>query len=130
MRGENVFHIIDPEEMILAFTTKGGHVSGNLMKGIEFREPDVIKELKHRTKLKTKIGDVIRIRNYYFVIYKKHYNSKITSADFEHVLKLAKEKIDNNDKLKTTIEDIEKFKDVLVDYFPNIRICKRSDWGS
>ena len=72
----NVF-VYDKESKILAFITEKGHISGNIMKGIEFRMPRVITQLQNWIQDSRGFGDILVLDNVVFVVYRKHYNSKV-----------------------------------------------------
>jgi hypothetical protein len=117
-----------PLKKILAFTTQGGHVSGKLMKQIEFRSPEVIDKLKDKISQGNSIGDVIVIDTFIFVVYKKHYNTKMNRDKFEAVLKIAAPNI-NKYRTKITNEDWPDYQDLILQYIPSIEYRETSEWG-
>lgn len=117
-----------PLKKIVAFITQGAHVSGKIMKQIEFRDPDVIIELKNKIANNSNIGDVIAIGAYVFVVYKKHYNTKMNTEKFEAALKIAAPII-NKYKTKITNEDWPDYKELILQYIPSIEYRETSEWG-
>lgn len=124
---ENLFEIEYPRKKILAFVTQGGHVSGEIMKNIEFRMPKVIEQFKKRASDGLEIGDVLILQDCVFVVYKKHYNSKILKEKFEIILNKVAPEL-NEFSLKTTDEHLPEFKDLILNYLPDIEFRKTSKW--
>lgn len=125
----NLFEIETPRKKVLAFITQGVHLSGDIMKAINFRNPRVIEKLK-KNKENYKTGDVIEIDNYIFVVYKKHFNSRIDEKDFENLLKNIS--FISPDELKTTNEHLSEFEDLIKYRLDGIEFREtvrwRSDW--
>ena len=110
----------EPNKTTLAFTTLGGHLSGTLMKNINFIAPDKIAKMKEEVK---EIGQMIFISDYCFVVLRKHYNTKVKIDHFKAILNnLPKDKV-----YKTTQEDFSELWDEIEipDY---IEIYKSSNW--
>ena len=127
IRDSNIFNLETPRKKILVFITQGGHLSGKIMKGIDFRLPKVIEELKEELSKDNSIGRIFEIRDIIFVIYKKHYNTKITSDQFNKLLQKSSS-ILNNYKLKITNEDWPSFKDIIIQNIPDIEYRESSEW--
>jgi len=71
---------------VLAFTTQGGHITGDLMKNINGVQPRVIERLQEEVKLDNTLGRIIDIDNFTFVIARKHYNSRPSIKEMEALL--------------------------------------------
>lgn len=120
----------EPERYTIAFTTQSGHLSGKLMKDINFRRPDIIKTLKTRIqKNKPNIGDIVVVRNYIFVILRKHYNTRINKTQFRDIIKgIVPNILKETTMFKTTSQDFPLFEEDLVELIPNIEIRRESGW--
>ena len=112
----------EPEKTILAFTTLGGHISGTLMKNLNFVAPAKIKRMRERVE---EIGQCILVDNVMFVVLRKHYNTKVSHDQF----KMALNNLPKDRLYKTTKEDfITQWNSVPVaDY--GIEIYESSQWG-
>ena len=125
---KNVFEY-EKNKHILAFTTQGGHVTGDLMKAIKFRSPDTIIKLQQEINKGVEIGDVFVIGHYVFIILKKHYNSKIKNEEFEIMMNKVAPRLSKYN-LKTTNEDYPNLKETIKNYLPDIEYCDTSAWGT
>lgn len=129
---KNVFLLEYPSKQTLAFTTQGGHLSGKLMKNIDFRRPEIIKQFQEVVKQKTpQIGEVITIQNYSFLILRKHYNSRLNTVAFTQAIAAALPALKTAgflDNLKTTDEDFPEYMEILKSLIPNIEIRPESGW--
>lgn len=120
---KNVF-TWETNKKILAFIDIDGHLSGSLMKNIDFRQPRIISELKeHIAKNGNSIGNIINISNYTFVTVRKHYASKVDLKKFEEMIAL----LDSNQTYKTTGENYTECLPFLAKY-SNIEIYESSSW--
>lgn len=116
----------EPHLQTIAFTTESGHLSGILMKNIQYRRPEIIEELQRIVKeTSPRIGDVITIKNYSFVILRKHYNNKITEKTFSDALHKAFPSLEHFSGFKTTDEDFPRFVEILKAILPKIEIRTR-----
>ena len=127
IRKDNLFNMEEPRRKILAFITQGGHISGKVMKGIEYRLPARIKQMKAILPQNNKIGDVIETDYVVFVVLRKHYNTKVSEKNFEEVIEKALPKI-SNQLLKTTNEDWPQFEHIIRKHIPNIEYRFSSEW--
>lgn len=127
IRDNNVFNLETPRKRILAFITQGGHLSGKIMKGIEYRIPKAIIKLKEELQKDNSIGRIIEINDIIFVIYRKHYNSKVTVDKFDKFISDLEPEL-NKYKLKITNEDLPQFKEILEKYIPTIEYRASSEW--
>ena len=125
---KNVFEY-EPKKHILVFTTQSGHVTGELMKQIKFRSPEVISKLHEKISESAEIGDVFVIKGYVFVITRKHYNSRIKNEDFEVLMNKVAPQLSKY-TLKTTNEDYPKLREIIENYLPDIEYCDTSAWGT
>lgn len=67
----------EPEKTTVAFTDLAGHKSGIVMKAIDHVQPHIIEALqKHLAEGAAKVGDTILIRNYAFIVSRRHYASR------------------------------------------------------
>lgn len=128
IKKDNLFNIHSPRRYTLAFITQGGHISGKVMKGIKFRLPNIIEELKLKIKENNNIGEVIKIGSVIFVVYRKHYNSRVSLEQFENILSEVSEEL-NKYKLKTTNEDLPQFRELIEKHLPNIEYRYSSEWS-
>lgn len=122
----NIF-VYDNSSKVLAFITEKGHVSGNIMKGIEFRSPKVIDSLRNWIEDKRGFGDIFVSDYVVFVVYRKHYNSKVTDKDFETLLQKVTPQLQSHN-LRITNEDLPQFKNLITQYLPNVTYYERSNW--
>ena len=123
----NVFQY-EPKVKILAFTTEKAHVSGTLMKNIDFRLPNEILAVKNWAESGVKTGDVYVGRHAVFVVLRKHFNTKIKLEGVDKMLfKIADQLQDY--KLKTTNEDYPQIQDLLSKHLPHLQFCETSAWG-
>lgn len=127
IRDSNIFNLETPRKKILVFITQGGHLSGKIMKGIDFRLPAVITKMKEELANDNSIGRVFEIRDIIFVVYKKHYNTKLTTAQFDKFLEKIAQQLNQNN-LKITNEDWPNYKDVIIKYIPTIEYRESSEW--
>lgn len=123
----NLFNVESPSKFKLVFITQKGHITGNIMKGMDFRLPRTVEKLKEKLEEKNEIGDVIIINNSVFVIYRKHYNSRVSEQEFEKVLKKALPSLSGM-QLKTTNEDLPQFQKIILKYLPDIEYRESSEW--
>ena len=124
----NVFTLETPKKQTLAFTTQGGHISGELMKNINFRRPEIIQEFKKLVLTNNNIGSVIEVKGYFFIVIRKHYNSKVDETTFRKAISLALSQISGGENFKTTNEDWPQFQSVIKELIPNIEFRDRSGW--
>jgi hypothetical protein len=117
----------DKERKILAFITEKGHISGNIMKGIDFRMPRAINELNNWMQDSRGFSDILITDHVVFVVYRKHYNSKVNDKDFTKLLDKVAPQLQDY-KLRITNEDLPQFKNLITQYFPNIIYYERSNW--
>ena len=123
----NVFNLEPENKKVLAFITQGGHISGQIMKGIEFRLPARIEQMREILNKNNKIGDVIELDYVVFVVVRKHYNTKLTEKTFEEALVKALPNLSHL-LLKTTNEDWPQFEHIIKKHIPNIEYRESSDW--
>lgn len=123
----NLFTYKDRDQKFFVFATLGGHTSGTIMKNIDYRMPQEIKRFKDWLAEGRSIGDVFVSQFVVFFVYKKHYNSKVNSNQFEQLLK---EKSDflKSYKLATTSEDLPQYKEMIKQYIPHIEYRETSKW--
>ena len=78
----------EPHKRILFFITQGGHLSGDLMKSLAERNPQVLLELHQELAKDNSIGRYFTLENdrYGFLIVRKHYNTKPNAAEFMKML--------------------------------------------
>lgn len=117
----------DKERKILAFITEKGHISGNIMKGIDFRMPRAISELNNWMQDSRGFSDILITDHVVFVVYRKHYNSKVNDKDFIKLLDKVAPQLQDY-KLRITNEDLPQFKNLITQYFPDIAYYERSNW--
>ena len=123
----NVFQY-QKETKILAFTTQAGHVSGTLMKNIDFRSPAHILKLKEWClESPRQNGDVFETSLYVFVVLRKHYNNRLSDKMFNTVLSKNLDKLQSHN-LKTTFEDFSDYKNIVIENLPNLKIYEKSGW--
>jgi hypothetical protein len=117
--------VYEKEKFYLAFTTQGGHITGDLMKNIENISPRAIEEMKAEIAKDNTIGRVIWCGQFVFIITRKHYNSKPNAAEFVSMLgSLPADKI-----FKTTKEIHPVYANVFsISNFYNIEVYDSSDW--
>ena len=98
------------------------------MKGMDFRLPRIVEELKVKLEEKNEIGDVIIIKNNVFVIYRKHYNSRVDEGNnLKKILKKALPSLSGM-QFKTTNEDLPQFQEIILKYLPDIEYRESSEW--
>ena len=123
----NVFQY-QKETKILAFTTQAGHVSGTLMKNIDFRSPAHILKLKEWcSESPRQNGDIFETSLYVFVVLRKHYNNKLSEKMFDTALSKNLNKLKSKN-LKTTFEDFSDYKEQVFKHLPNLKIYEKSGW--
>lgn len=115
----------EPDKLIMAITTEGLHLSGDLMKAIDFRQPRVIEKLKAMQS--SKVGTTILIDGYLFIVGRKHYNSKFDLKKIDEIITEVKEKYSNT-ILKITMEDFPEVMQKFAEQLENIEICDTSKW--
>lgn len=120
---DNIFNY--DGQYTLAFCDMSGAMSGDLMKGIGFRAPSVLDLLKIELK-KAQIGSIIFIKNYIFVVVRKHYANKVTAATIAPMIAHISE-MTANLKLKAYSGDFPQFHDEL-NKLPNITWYAKCDW--
>jgi hypothetical protein len=123
----NLFTYKDLDQKFLVFATLGGHLSGTLMKNIDYRLPKEIQKFKDWLDEGRSIGDVFISKYVVFFVFRKHYNSKVKEDQFEALLK------QNTDQLKslkiaTTNEDLPQYKELIQKHIPNIEYRDTSKW--
>lgn len=124
----NIF-LWEPHIQTIAFTTESGHITGTLMKNINFRQPEIIKELRRKVnETKPRTGDVITIKHYSFIILRKHYNTKLTEDTFSNAIKKALPCLEAFSRFKTTDEDFPQFVDILQKQIPRLEVRTKSGW--
>lgn len=112
--------------IILALVDSKGTLSGALMKNINFRQPQVIENLKLKAP-SLKVGDFARIKDYLFIVVKKDYRNKLSENDIEVIFKKLPDEVKKLD-IKTTSESYSEFKDSLKKHFSFIEFCDTSEW--
>jgi hypothetical protein len=123
----NVFQY-EPNVKLLAFTTEKGHLSGTLMKNIDFRLPNEILALKEKVDSGLKTGDVFVSRHTVFVVLRKHYNTKIKLEDVDKMLSKISADLSLY-HLKTTNEDYPQLQELLIKHIPHLQFADTSAWG-
>ena len=124
----NVFKY-ERDSKVLAFTTAKGHVSGTLMKNIDFRLPSDILSMKEWSANGVAVGDIFVTKYIVFVVLRKHFNTKISLEAVDKMLaQLAPEL--NNYKLKTTNEDYPQLQSLLQQHLPQLEFCDTSAWSA
>jgi hypothetical protein len=114
----------EPEKNTLFFITQGAHASGTALKNFANVQPHILEELVSIVNSsKPAIGSVITIRNYIFVVSRKHYSSK---HDLDLVLKALNEI--SHLSIKMSNEDFPTIVDLVEKHFPAIEIKKTSNW--
>ncbi len=124
----NVFQY-EPNVKLLAFTTEKAHLSGTLMKNIDFRLPNEILALKKRAETSLKIGDIFVSRHTVFVVLRKHYNTKIKTEEVDKMLSNISAEL-NQYRLKTTNEDYPQLQEMLSKHLPQLYFADTSAWGT
>ena len=127
IRKNNLFNIEQPHRKILAFVTQGGHLSGQVMKNIDYRLPARIEKMKTILVEQNEIGSVIETDYVVFIVLRKHYNTKMSEKTFEDVLVKALPNI-SDILLKTTNEDWPQFEHLIRKYIPTIEYRLSSEW--
>ena len=97
------------------------------MKGIDYRLPARIEQMKTILPQNNKIGDVIETDYVIFIVLRKHYNTKMSEKTFEDVLVKALPNI-SDILLKTTNEDWPQFEHLIRKYIPTIEYRLSSEW--
>jgi len=120
---DNVF--VYDGKTTLAFCDLTGAMSGELMKGIGLRQPRIIEQLKVEVK-NAKIGDILKIENYVFVIMRKHYANKISAATIAPMINNIISFTSGMD-LKTCEIDFPVFRAEL-NKIPNLKWFSKCDW--
>lgn len=123
----NLFNLEESKKKILVFTTQAGHLSGVIMKAIDFRLPTRIEVLKDELKINNEIGRVIETDYVVFIVLRKHYNSKVTEKQFQEILLKALPKLEGI-QLKTTNEDWKQFEHIVKSAIPSIEYRESSAW--
>lgn len=123
----NLFTYKDKNQKFLVFATLGGHITGTIMKNIDYRMPQEIERFKSWLAEGRSIGDVFVSKFVVFFVYKKHYNSKIKNDQFETLLEKKTEFLKPL-KLATTNEDLPQFKEMIKKHIPNIEYRDTSKW--
>lgn len=123
----NLFTYKDRDQKFLVFATLGGHLSGTIMKNIDYRMPQEIQRFKNWLAEDRSIGDVFVSQFVVFFVYRKHYNSKINSDQFKELLEQKSEFLKPY-KLATTDEDLPQYKEMIKQYIPHIEYRETSKW--
>jgi len=124
----NIFQY-EPNVKLLAFTTEKAHLSGTLMKNIDFRLPNEILALKERAETGLKIGDIFVSRYTVFVVLRKHYNTKIKTEEVDKMISNISAEL-NQYSLKTTNEDYPQLQEMLLKHLPQLYFADTSAWGT
>lgn len=122
----NVFRW-EPQKTTLFFLTQGGHLSGDLLKSLEYRAPQIVKEMQEELAKDNTIGRYFELRGgiYGFLVVRKHYNSKPDAGQFASMLRSLPART-----FKTTLETHEVYAKVLKELaLPTIEIYNTSLWG-
>ncbi|MCK9482344.1 MAG: hypothetical protein M0R38_11405 [Bacteroidia bacterium] len=114
------------KKTILAFIDTKGSLSGELMKNIKFRRPQVIEDLKTLS-TNFKVGDYAKISNYLFIVMKKNYRNKLTLETADKLLEQLPAELKGLET-KTTLENYSELKDVIEKHFTLIEFCDTSKW--
>jgi len=123
----NVFKY-EQDSRVLAFTTAKGHVSGTLMKNIDYRLPSDIISMKEWSTNGVAVGDIFVTKYIVFVVLRKHFNTKISLEAVDKMLSQLAPQL-NNYKLKTTNEDFPQLQDLLQKHIPQLEFHETSAWG-
>lgn len=112
----------EPEKTTIAFTDFAGHKSGIVMKAIDYVQPDVIEKLQASlAERPAKVGDVIYIKTFAFVVSRRHYASR---HDINAIL-AALSSMDG--QLKISTEEYPEIIDLLRDK-PEVELYDTSTW--
>jgi hypothetical protein len=123
----NVFQY-EEDVKVLAFTTQKAHVTGTLMKNIDFRLPNEILKLKEWANSGVETGDIFVSKYTVFVVLRKHFNTKIKTEEVDKMLTQIESEL-NQYKLKTTNEDYPQIQDLLSKHLPHLEFCETSAWN-
>jgi hypothetical protein len=113
---------------VLAFTTAKGHVSGTLMKNIDYRLPSDILSMKEWSANGVTVGDIFVTKYIVFVVLRKHFNTNISLEAVDKMLANLAPELQSY-KLKTTNEDFPQLQDLLQKHIPSLEFCETSAWG-
>lgn len=122
----NVFRW-EPHKTTLFFLTQGGHLSGDLLKELENRAPQIVKEMLEEIAKDNTIGRYFELRGgiWGFLVVRKHYNTKPNADQFTSMLRSLPAR-----QFKTTLETHEVYAKTLKALaLPNIEIYDTSQWG-
>jgi len=119
----------EPEKTILFFCTQGGHLSGDLLKNLEDRAPQVAAEMQAEIAKDNTIGRYFTLRDgrFGFLITRKHYNTKPNRDEF---IKMLGNKVPARIH-KTTLETHDVYAKVLKEFaLPDIQIYEYSAFNA
>lgn len=125
---ENFFKYVK-DTIFIALIDKSAAMSGNVMKQIAFRQPDVIEKLKEKIKnTDIKIGHCYKIGFFIFIVARENYHRKwdkdILNKIMSAIIPQLKTK---NYKYKIDIEDYPILDECIPDDF-DVEICHHCEW--
>ena len=129
------FYMYIPNAVKILLIDKNGTLSGEAMKQLNYRLPEIYDALKQRLQKlgdKVQVGSIIKIDKYYFIIARENYHKKWNSNAFKQAWLAAAPKILNNYIVVFDSEDYEWIVDILQENeYPHniIKICNHCAFG-
>ena len=127
------FYKYEPNAALVLLIDKKAALSGEAMKQLDYRLPDVYGALKQRLLQlgdKVGLGSIIKINKYYFIVCRENYRKSWDKNIFLHSWKVLTTKVANK-KFIIDIEDYEEMGAILQEnqFDASIKICNHCAFG-
>lgn len=129
------FYKYEPNAISILLIDKNAALSGEAMKQLNYRQPDIYDALKRRLQKledKVRLGSIIKIDKFYFIVTRENYHKTWNSNAFKQVWLAAAPKILSNYTVVFDTEDYEWIADILQENeYPHnrIKICNHCRFG-
>lgn len=129
------FYKYVPNAVSVLLIDKKGTLSGEAMKQLNYRLPDVYGALKQRLQKlgdKVQVGSVIKIGHYYFIVARDKYQNRWSAEVFKQIWSAVSPKILNTYTVIFNTEDYEWIADAVQEYnYPHnvIKFCNHCQFG-
>lgn len=127
------FYKYEPDAISILLIDKNAALSGEAMKQLNYRLPDIYDALKQRLlKLGDKVGlgSIVKVNKYYFIVCRENYHRSWDKNIFLHSWKVLTTKVANK-KFIIDIEDYEEMSKILQEnqFDASIKICNHCAFG-
>ena len=129
------FYKYEPNGVSVLLIDKNGAPSGEAMKQLNYRLPEIYDALKRRLlKLgsKVQVGSIIKVDKFYFIVARENYHKAWNSNAFKQAWLAASPKILGSYTVVFDNEDYEWIVDILQEHeYPHnrIKICNHCQFG-